>query len=311
MINRQLIRLKALQVFYAYVVDGQKTPAEAEKEYAVALERAHELYLYLLNFLVDIRRQAEITAGAIEARNERLGLRIAASSAERVLADNKWLNELEANDELQDYRSKHNDQTDEEVATVRRLVKAFIESDTFQLYLKKEDRSPEADQEVVRRLYKTIVAAEDFESLLEERSIYWNDDKDIIDTFVLKTIKRITPGGGTEQPLLPAWGAEDDQEFAMLLLREAIARRDETYRLVAESTNENWDIERVALMDVLIIQLALAEMLGVPQIPLSITINEYINIAKCYSTPRSASYINATLDTLAKQLRQEGRLMKN
>lgn len=311
MINRQLIRLKAVQVFYAYIISGDKTTEEAEKEFATSLERAHELYLFLLSFLFDIRRTIEVQAEIIEARNERLGLNIKASSAERVLADNKWLLTLAANEELLKYREGHNDQTDEENAVCKRIASAFLDSEDFLLYLKKEDRSPEADQELVRRLYKTIIAtSEDFDPLLEERSLYWNDDKTIIDTFVLKTIKRIQPDGDATQPLLPAWGDEDDREFALRLFHEALQRKDETYALIEKFTSKKWDIGRIAFMDIIILQLALSELLAIGEIPVSVTINEYINVSKWYSTPQSGSFINGMLDTIAKQLRKEGRLVK-
>ena len=311
MINRQLIRLKAVQVFYAHAINEGRTLEEAEKEFATSLERAHELYLYLLNFLIDIQLHAELLAETIEARNKRLGLHIEASSAERVLADNNWLRTFVNNTELLEYRNHHNDRTDEERAVCKRLTTAFLESEDFLLYLKKEGRSPEADQEIARRLYKTIIAlSEDFEPLLEERSLYWNDDKAIIDTFVLKTIKRIRPDGSPDQPLLPAWSEDEDHEFALNLFHEAVKRKNETYTLIEAFSSKKWDIGRTPFMDIVIMQVAIAELLGIPEIPVSITLNEYINVAKWYSTPQSASYINGMLDAIAKSLRKEGRLMK-
>ena len=311
MINRQLIRFKAIQIFYAYAINASKTTEEAEKEFATSLERAHDLYLYLLNFLIDIRRHAELLAETIEARNKRLGLRIEASSAERVLANNKWLLTLANNTELLDYRSHHNDRTDEERAVCKRLTTNFLENEDFLLYLKKEDRSPEADQEISRRLYKTVIAfSEEFEPLLEERSLYWNDDKAIIDTFVLKTIKRISPDGSPNHPLLPAWDEDEDRKFALHLFHEALRLKGETYALIESFSSKKWDIDRTPFMDIVILQVAIAELLGVPEIPVSITLNEYINVAKWYSTPQSASYINAMLDAIAKDLRKKGRLMK-
>ena len=312
MINRQLIRLKAIQVFYAYAINKDATVSEAEKEFATSLERAHELYLYLLNFLIDIRQHAEVLAETIEARNKRLGLRIEASSAERVLANNKWLLTLTNNEELLDYRNHHNDRTDEEIAVCRRLTSSFIEHEDFLLYLKKENFSPEADQEVVRRLYKNLIAmSEDFDPLLEERSLYWNDDKAIIDTFVLKTIKRIRPDETGDQPLLPAWGEEEDHKFALQLFHEAVQRKDESYALIETFSSKKRELARTPFMDIVIMQVAIAELLGVPEIPVSITLNEYINVAKWYSTPQSASYVNGMLDTIAKHLRENGRLMKS
>ncbi len=311
MINRQLIRLKAIQVFYAYSISGDKTIEEAEKEYATSLERAHDLYLYLLNFLIDIRRHAEVLADTIEARNDRLGIHSESISAERALADNKWLTTISENCELLEYRNNHNDQNDAEYALVKKLTKQILEHEDFLLYLKRGDFSPEADQEIMRSLYKNLLAvSEDFEPLLEDRCLYWNDDKAIIDTFVIKTIKRIKPNGDTEQPLLPAWGEEDDKKFATHLFSEALKRKDETYTLIQQFTSDKWQIERVAFMDIVIMQMALAEIIGVEGVPVSVSINEYINMAKWYSTPQSSAFINAMLDTICKHLRSERKLLK-
>lgn len=311
MINRELIRYKAVQLFYAYRVSGGKTANEAEKEFTVSLERAHDLYLYLLTLLTYIRRYAERLAENIEARNERRGLKLPTSSAERTLADNKWLLTLADNEELSAYREKNQDINDEEEALIKRLTHLFIENEDFLLYIKKGDLSPEADQEIVRRLYKTIITTcEDIESVLETRSLYWNDDKAVIDTFVLKTIKRLRPYGNAAQPLLSAWGDEQDRDFAMRLFRATIDGQEEAQELIERYSSDRWDNSRIPLMDIVILHTALAELMGVPGIPASVTINEYINVAKWYSTPQSPSFINALLDTIAKHLREEGRLMK-
>ena len=311
MINRQLIRVKATQIFYAYAVNGLSAPDKAEEEFEKSLDRAYELYLYLLSFLLDIRKQAETMAENIEASNQRRRIVIESASAERIFAQNKWLQTLSINETLLDYREHHNDQNDAEYALTKKITKLFLEDSDFLLYLKKQDFSPKADQEIIRRLYKKIVATnEDFESILEDRSLYWNDDKTIIDTFVLKTIRRIQPNGDSTQPLLPAWNDDNDCKFAHDLFRAAIVHRQEANELIEMFSNKNWDVSRIPFMDVVIMQLAVAELIGIPNVEVSITINEYINIARWYSTPQSPSYINGMLDSFSKQLRKDGRMHK-
>jgi N utilization substance protein B len=146
--------------------------------------------------------------------------------------------------------------------------------------------------------------------MLEEQSLYWNDDKEIVDTFVLKTIKRFDQAQGSEQPLLPEFKDEEDKEFAGRLFRRTI--QNETYyrNLISENT-QNWDFERVAFMDVIIMQCAIAEILSFPNIPISVSLNEYVEIAKLYSTLKSGAFVNGTLDGIVKKLKKEGKLNKN
>ena len=186
----------------------------------------------------------------------------------------------------------------------------MIESDLYQTYLTKEDFSYEADRELIRKLYKTYVCNnEDFDSLLEEHSLYWNDDKEIVDSFVMKTIKRFKEDSTAEQELLPDYAAVEDKNFAGTLFVETLKRAQEVRQLIRENS-KNWEFNRLAFMDVIIMQIALAEILTFPQIPLNVTFNEYLDIAKVYSTPKSAGYINGLLDHVVKSLKKKGELMK-
>ena len=171
--------------------------------------------------------------------------------------------------------------------------------------------SYDEDKELWRKLYKAFVFDnEELDDLLEEQSLYWNDDKPIVDTFVLKTIKRFEEQNGAKQELLPEFKDEDDQDFARRLFRRTILNADYYRHLISENTR-NWDLDRVAFMDVIIMQIALAEILSFPNIPVSVTLNEYVEIAKLYSTPKSGSFINGTLDGIVKILKQDGKLTKN
>ncbi|KAA6311026.1 hypothetical protein EZS27_037772, partial [termite gut metagenome] len=162
-----------------------------------------------------------------------------------------------------------------------------------------------------RKIYKQcILKNESLDALLEEQSLYWNDDKEIVDTFVLKTIKRFDEKQGAKQVLLPEFRDEEDKEFAGRLFRRAIQNEDYYRHLISENT-KNWDIERVAFMDVIIMQCALAEILSFPNIPISVSLNEYVEIAKLYSTSKSGSFINGTLDGIIKRMKKEGKLNKN
>lgn len=309
MINRELIRLKVVQLVYAFYQNDGKTLDVAEKELKFSLSKAYELYKYLLSMLVDLKAYGERRAESSAARAERLGTKIGGLSPDRQFADNKFLVQLADNKALGEYREKKQEWP-EEPAFVKKLYTTMIESELYQNYLTKEDFSYEADRELIRKLYKTYVCNnEDFDSLLEEHSLYWNDDKEIVDSFVMKTIKRFKEDSTAEQELLPDYAAVEDKNFAGTLFVETLKRAQEVRQLIRENS-KNWEFNRLAFMDVIIMQIALAEILTFPQIPLSVTFNEYLDIAKIYSTPKSAGYINGVLDHVVKSLKKKGELMK-
>ncbi len=310
MINRELIRLKVVQLVYSYYQNEGKTLDVAEKELAFALGKAYDLYLYLLSMLVKMKRVAEHKDAVRMAREKRTGNTIGGISAVYQFAHNKFLEQLSDNKVLIEFQENRKGNWADEDAFIKKLYTTFVESDVFQNYISKEDFSYEADREVIRKLYKTHVCYNfDFDPYLEEHSLYWNDDKEIIDTFVLKTIKRFTPESTPDQPLLPAYGSDDDRKFAHELFETSIVRGEELREIIKGGT-KNWEFGRLALMDVIIMQIALAEILTFDSIPLNVSFNEYLDIAKVYSTPRSSSYINGMLDGIMRRLTKEGRTTK-
>lgn len=150
---------------------------------------------------------------------------------------------------------------------------------------------------------------EDIDALFEEKSLYWNDDRDVVDSFVMKTIKRFEEANGADQELLPEYDNEEDRQFAIKLIHETLTKEEE-YRNIIDSNAKNWQLSRMALMDVVIMQIAIAEIINFPTIPATVSINEYLELSKIYSTPKSYVYINGLLDFVVKKLRNEGTIMK-
>jgi N utilization substance protein B len=217
---------------------------------------------------------------------------------------------LAENKELIEYREKQKSDWIEEESFIKKLYTAFSDSEVFQFYMEKEDFSYAADRELIRKLYKTYICNnEDFDDFLEDHSLYWNDDKEIVDSFVLKTIKRFQEGSTEEQPLLPEFASDDDRQYALTLFRTTLEQGEEMRQLIKENC-KNWEFKRLAFMDVIITQIALTEILTFPSIPLGVTFNEYLDIAKFYSTPRSSSYINGLLNGIVRTLKENGTIMK-
>lgn len=308
MINRELIRLKVVQMTYAYYQNGNNKLDAAEKELFFSLSKAYDLYLYMLELMVEITRMAERALITATQRAQRLG---ESEMPDARFVNNQFIAQLRVNHQLTDFiESQKKTWADEEVF-VRRMYKLVIESDIYKEWMQKTTPPTyDEDRELWRKLYKELlVDNDDLDQLLEEKSVYWNDDRFIVDTFVLKSIKRFEKKNGANQQLLPEYRDEDDKEFARRLFRASLLGAD-NYRMMITQSLHNWELERVALMDLVILQTALAEMMTFPQIPLVVTINEYVDIAKFYSTPRSGGYINGTLDTIARRLIEEGKLKK-
>ena len=308
MINRALIRLKVIQIVYAYYQNGSKNLDTAEKELFFSLNKAYDLYNYLLLLIVEVTKYAEkrIWAGKNKLRPTPEEL-----NPNMKFVENRFAAQLECNEQLRAFMENHKRSLSNDEEFVKALYERILASDCYQEYMADKYRSYEADRELWRKLYKTLIFDNvELDALLEEQSLYWNADKEIVDTFVLKTIKRFDVKLGAKQPLLPEYKDEEDQEFARRLFRRTILNADYYRHLMMENT-KNWSLERVAFMDLVIMQVAIAEILSFPNIPISVSLNEYVELAKLYSTPKSPSFINGMLDAIVNQLKKENKLIKN
>ena len=306
MINRELIRIKIVQLTYAYYQNGNRNMDNAEKELLFSLAKAYDLYNYLLALIVSVTQEERHRVEIAANRASREGTEAPSSR----FVSNKFAVQLEENKQLNLFMESQKRRWEDDMEAVRKLCDQIEQSTIYQEYMASDDDSYEADREVWRKIYRTLIQENpDLDAVLEEKSLYWNDDKEVVDTFVIKTIKRFDPTNGADQELLPEYRDEEDRDFALKLFRSTILNADDYQRYMSESSR-NWDFSRLAYMDVVIMQIAIAEMLTFPNIPVTVTINEYVDLAKLYSTPRSGGYINGMLDTIARHLIQTGKMMK-
>lgn len=306
MINRKLIRVKIVQLTYAYYQNGHHNMDTAEKELLFSLSKAYDLYNYLLGLIVAITQEERRRVDIATRRAEREGT----ETPSQRFAFNKFATQLEENKQLNLFMEDKKMSWENDVEAVRKLCDQIERSPLYQEYMMTEAEDYETDRELWRRIYRTLIQGnEDLDAILEEKSLYWNDDKEIVDTFVLKTIKRFDPANKADQELLPEYDDTEDREYALKLFRSTILNAD-TYQRYMSETSRNWNFSRLAYMDVVLMQIAIAEMLTFPNIPISVTINEYVDLAKLYSTPKSGGYINGMLDAIARHLVDTGRLLK-
>lgn len=307
MINRELIRIKVVQLTYAYYQNGNKNIESAEKELLFSLSKAYDLYNYLLALIVAITRESRRFLEVAQAKAKREGTPMPSQK----FVDNRFALQLEENKMLNEFLEDKKINWDDEPEFLKKIFTQIADSQIYKEYMASTDDDYASDRELWRKIYRTLIQENtDLDAMLEEKSLYWNDDKEVVDTFVIKTIKRFEEKNQSRQEILPEWDNEEDKEYARKLFRATIMNADEYQRYMSEASR-NWDFSRLAYMDIVIMQIAIAEMMTFPSIPITVTINEYVEIAKLYSTPRSAGYINGMLDTIARYLTKTGRLLKH
>ena len=186
----------------------------------------------------------------------------------------------------------------------------MIESDLYKDYVNSEADDFQNDRRFCEDFFSTILVNSDLMlNELEEQSIYWNDDLDFTISMVIKTIKKFKSADDKNEYLMSLYKDIEDQEFTTKLFRKAISNNSENRKII-ENYTKNWDVDRVAIMDILIMQLALTELMEFPSIPIKVTLNEYIELAKYYSTNKSSTFINGVLDRITKDFKEEGKIVK-
>ena len=306
MINREIIRNKIVQLTYAYYLNGNKNIDTAEKELFFSLSKAYDLYNHLLSLIVAVTKEAQRRLEVTQGRAKREGT----EEPSQKFVYNRFAIQLQENKALNDFIG--NQKTDwADTPVPGQLFETIEASEIYKDYMASGEDSYDADRELWRKLYKTFIQENpDLDSVLEDQSLYWNDDKEIVDTFVLKTIKRFKEQNGAKEELLPEWDSDEEKEFARKLFRSAILN-DSEYQRYMNEVSRNWDLSRLAFMDIVIMQIAIAELMTFPNIPVSVTINEYVDIAKLYSTSKSGGYVNGMLDAIARNLIKSNRLLKH
>lgn len=307
MINRTLIRLKIVQLMYAFYQNGGKNIDTAEKELLFSLSKAYDLYQFMLMLM------PEVTHYAFEQIEQREQVNRFAHREENIshrFVDNKFVEQLDVNKQLQEFRENKKLTWRNYNDYLKKLYTDIQESEYYKEYMEAESVEYADDRELWRKLYKNIILKDErIDEILEEISLYWNDDREIVDTFVLKTIKRFEQKKGAKQELLPEFKDEEDREYAIRLFRTAILN-DELYRSFITQCVRNWEFNRLAFMDVVIMQVAVAEIMTFSGIPTTVSINEYVEVAKYYSTPKSGGYVNGIIDNVVRKLKEEGKIVK-
>lgn len=307
MINRILIRSKVIQIAYSYFLTKDKTVMDAEKELFFSFEKSYELYHLLLTLMVEL---TDTQAARVEAARMKFLATPEEKNPNMRFVHNRFIEQLRNCNDYKDYHEKKPITWTNDPEFLRDFSERIVKSDIYKEYMEAPEDSYENDCEFWKKVVKNMFCTdEELLDLLEQKSLYWNDDLEIITTFVLKTIKQFSEANGESQALLPMFKDDDDAEFAKELFRNTLLHGDE-YRSYIENFIRNWEIERVAFMDIVIMMVAMSEFYKFPSIPTRVTLNEYIELAKSYSTAKSGQFVNGVLNAIADNLKKEGVLTK-
>ena len=308
MLSRRLLRVKVMQTVYGHFRGGgDQALRDAEKELFHSIAKSYELYHLLLLLIVDLRDYAE--------KRIDIGLSKKRPTDEEKNPNRKFMNnrvalQLRDNKPLLKYIEttglswKNNDQF------VKDIYKVISESDLYKEYMASADDSYDFDRKFLAKLVEKVIGQYlPMYALFEEQSIYWNDEAEFVVSIVVKTLKEFEEKKGEDQPLQKEFKDDEDRDFVKVLFRKALVNNGQYHELIRKFSR-NWDFERVANLDIVLMQIAIAEVMEFTEIPVKVTLNEYIEIAKHYSTPKSGTFINGILDKVIDHLRNEEHLIK-
>jgi N utilization substance protein B len=285
-----------------------KDVSKAEKELFYSIEKMYEMYLYLMLVMVYVK---DFASQKIEDNKKKRLPTEEDLNPNMRFVNNRLIQQLENNKALSRASERAKVSWVGEGELIRKFYRSLIETEEYKDYMSGEEDNYENDREIVLRFFKRhLVNLDAFQGFFDERSIFWADDLDIVASMVLKTFKTFEESSDEFHPILDLWKEpEDEIDFTRVLFRKTISQGEEHSKLIEECT-ENWEVERIALMDMILMKMALTEAREFNQIPLKVTLNEYIEISKYYSTPKSNTFINGILDKLFERLTEEGSIKK-
>jgi transcription antitermination protein NusB len=307
MLNRRHIRIKVLQILFAYYSDEKPDAAVYERMLFESVNKFRDLYIALIILMGEMQALAidKIEAGM----NKRLpshedlhpNTKFVTNSLLRIIVNSKVLQK--ASGEIQINWRNNRD-------LLKSMFKTLTESEDYKEYMASLERGFDHDREHLLKFFRRqLINNELMHDYLEELGIFWNDDLDLASSMVLRTLKAVKEGD-EDIELLPLWKEDDDEEeFCRQLFRQTLAKGADNEKLVADNT-PNWEADRIALMDMIILKMALAEVQVFESIPVKVTMNEYIELSKYYSTPKSALFVNGVLDQLFPKLQAAGKVKK-
>ena len=278
----------------------------SEKNLIVSIDKAYDLYIQMMSLIVDVARYAE---NRIELAKQKKLPTYEDLNPNRRFVDNAIVNLLANAESVSDAIATRKLSWSHYPETVKDIYNRMIESDFYKKYMSAPVCTFTDDKKFVEAFYMALEEDEALAEKLDEISILWNDDLSFALYMVIRTVSGMKQSH-TDIKMLPKFKSEDDLDFACTLFRKALVQYEENQDLVDRYTS-NWDVERIAFMDNLIISIAIAELTTFDSIPVKVTLDEWIDIAKYYSSPTSSNFVNGVLDKIVAELTENGRIKKS
>ncbi|MDX9904182.1 MAG: transcription antitermination factor NusB [Bacteroidales bacterium] len=331
MISRRQLRIKALSVLYACNRKEISDLEEAEQELMLSVRKSYDLYHYLLLLLIALSDMAREKVVLSRAKN--------IPSPEDInpntrFAENRVISQLRKNEQLHRYAEAtpalwtRKDRItgfrslsrwlgtrglswSEHPGIVRMIYNEMTQWESYRAYMSSPDDSYKADRSFIKELVtKLLPASGELAASLEEQSVYWNDDLFFVVSMIRNSVGKFRESDDGSSIAMPTlFTSEDDEKFVKILLRKAILNSEKNSALI-DSHTTNWEVERIALMDQLVMHLAVTELVEFPEVPVKVTLNEYIEIAKDYCTAKSSTFVNGILDKIVREMRADGSFVK-
>jgi N utilization substance protein B len=308
MLNRRYLRIKVMQALYGFFQSDTRDLAKSERELFSNIDKVYDLYIYQLALLLELKHVVNTIME--DAKEKHLPTKEELNPNLRFL-QNKVIQQLSENIHLQREMNNRRINWNNEFELVKRIYNTIKTSEIYKSYMASEENDYKADRKFIVEIFKEFIA--DFElvnHLYEEKNLHWGDDIYLVNPMVVKTIESFKEDSTPEQGLMTLYkDREEDMEFVRDLFRQTAIRNEENEKLIGDKT-KNWEVERIALMDVLLMKMAITEVLHFSNIPVKVTLNEFIEISKMYSTPKSKIFINGILDKLIADFKRENKLNK-
>jgi len=308
MLNRRHLRIKALQNIFAWHMTDKRDVTSSKKALMQSIDNVYEMYIWMLSLLVEVTEYTGIDA--TERANKHL------PTAEDLnpnlkLLNNKFAVVLRDNPEFTSLVNKYQINWMSDPEFVKGIFNTLKVTPEYAAYLADEDNSLEESKSIIKFVFrKIILKSHNIIQAFEDKFISWSVDKEVMQGMVAKTIKNFTsddPKMNKLTPISQDW--DEDKKFVEDLFIYTLKSDKEYQAYIAERT-KNWESERIALMDTILMKMAICELLNFPSIPVKVTINEYLDLSKDYSTPKSNSFINGILDKIMGDLKRNNSIKK-
>lgn len=307
MLSRRLLRLKVVKGLYAHIKSESDNLQASEKSLVLSIDKTYELYIQLMGLIVDVARYAEERQEI--ARQKKLPT-YEDLNPNRKFVENVVVARIAESEAVQSFLSKHSLGWSRYPELIKNIYNTLIQSPFYNKYMLSSNRSFKEDLQLVTDFYVNCLEDNEvLEDALEEQSIYWSDDLGYVLMIVIRTLSNMRESH-QELRLQPKFKSDEDLIFAKELFAKSALQFSQN-QLYLDRFTHNWDVERLAFMDKLIMSVAMTEIVSFSSIPVKVSLDEYIELSKYYSSPTSSTFINGVLDKVVESLTEEGKVNKS